>query len=245
MEGCSVRRTIIIIAGALLLQLSLLSAAQASTDKDLSSVVNDVLSAVNGSTPPTEPTDPSTPPTEPTEPDPTTPDPTDPTEPDPTDPTTPDPTEPDPTEPDPTDPTTTEPEPPEFGSMSIEPTSGRPGTVIQVNSITPSRLEGEQFALMGLFPDDSNEPLTVVSVEVAEDGSWGGSLIVPRGTEPGDYFVVAEAFTVDGGIEGPSFPYAAQSFEVTPAPIRPGVRPPASAPPAGDTPVVKVPSLTG
>jgi hypothetical protein len=243
-----VRRTVLVIAGALLLQLSLLSIAQAGPF--------DLNGEPGGSYPthPTDPTDP--PPTDPTDPpptDPTDPPPTDPTDPPPTDPTDPPPTKPTRTDPPPTDPTTTEPEPPEFGTMRISPRSGRAGTVISVKSVTPSPLDGEQFTLVGLFSLTSEEPVAVVALDVAADGSWAGSITVPRGTRPGDYLVAAEAVLANPEGEGPatqqeaSFPYAAVPFEVLPAPIRPGVRPPATPtqPAPSAPPVVRAPSLTG
>jgi hypothetical protein len=245
-----VRRTVLVIAGALLLQLSLLSIAQAGPFDP---------NGESGGSYPTEPSKTDPPPTEPskTEPSKTDPPPTEPskTDPPPTEPskTDPPPTKPTRTDPPPTDPTTTEPEPPEFGTMRISPRSGRAGTVISVKSVTPSPLDGEQFTLVGLFSLTSEEPVAVVALDVAADGSWAGSITVPRGTRPGDYLVAAEAVLANPEGEGPatqqeaSFPYAAVPFEVLPAPIRPGVRPPATPtqPAPSAPPVVRAPSLTG
>jgi hypothetical protein len=138
--------------------------------------------------------------------------------------------------------------------MAIEPDSGPPGTVISVRSVTPSPLEGDQLALVGLFAADSEEPITVVTLDVNRDGSWSGSIVVPSNAPPGDYVVAAEAFLLDpvesGGEgvsaqqEAASFPYAPVAFEVTPAPRRPPLPTPGGQPPA-QVPVVTTPSVTG
>jgi hypothetical protein len=203
-----VRRPFLVIAGALLLQLSLLSIAQAQT---------------NNSTPDSSETSSTVEPTSTTE-DETT--------------TTKEQTT---TTEEETTTTEGEPEPPEFGTMSIAPTSGRPGTVIRINSITPSPLDGDQFTLVGLFKVNTNTPIVVNRLDVAADGSWSGRLVVPN-VRPGDYFVAAETF-LEGSDE--SFPYAGLGFEVTAAPIRPGVRPPSAPSRPAAPPVVRVPSLTG
>lgn len=135
--------------------------------------------------------------------------------------------------------------------MSIEPTSGPPGTVISVASVTPSPLPGDQVVHVALVKLDAEEPANFVTLDVEEDGSWAGSIQVPLDAVPGVYFVAALAEVTDeiasggeGGDVEPQtvFAYEPLAFEVTPAPTRPPIVP------GGGTsvpPVVTTPSLTG
>jgi hypothetical protein len=126
--------------------------------------------------------------------------------------------------------------------MRITPHSGPAGTVISVESVTPSPLEGEQVTFVGLFAADGDEddpPVIDTVVEVDENGSWSGSLVVPSSdiAPPGDYVVFA--VTVNESEED-FFPYEGVPFEVT-----------SSTTPDEDeetpvpTPSDRVPSLTG
>lgn len=137
--------------------------------------------------------------------------------------------------------------------MTIEPTSGPPGTVISVASVTPSPLRGDQVAHAALIKLDAEEPAAVVTFDVNRDGSWAGSIVVPRDAAPGAYFVLAVTELTDetrsGGESGDNetpdvFVYAALAFEVTPAPNRPPIVPGKPSQPSVP-PVVTTPSLTG
>jgi hypothetical protein len=139
--------------------------------------------------------------------------------------------------------------------MSIEPTSGPPGTVISVASVTPSPLPGEQVVHVALVKLGAEEPSAFVTFDVNRNGSWAGSIAGPSDAAPGAYFVAALVEVTDeiasGGEEGnfepqTTFAYAPLAFEVTPAPSRPPIvsRPSQPSQPSVP-PVVTTPSLTG
>jgi hypothetical protein len=137
--------------------------------------------------------------------------------------------------------------------MSIEPTSGPPGTVISVASVTPSPLHGEQVVHVALFELEAEEPSAFVTFDVDSDGSWAGSITVPSDATPGTHFVAALVEVTEdiasggeGGNEEPQtiFAYEPLAFEVTPAPVRPPIVPGAPSQPSVP-PVVTTPSLTG
>jgi hypothetical protein len=148
---------------------------------------------------------------------------------------------------------------PGVGEMSIEPTSGPPGTVISVASVTPSPLHGDQVAHVALVKVGAKQPSALVTFDVRENGSWAGSLVVPSNAAPGAYFVAALVEVTDeiasGGEDGnheapTTFAYVPLAFEVTPAPNRPPIVPSRPSQPSQPSqpsvpPVVTTPSLTG
>jgi hypothetical protein len=124
------------------------------------------------------------------------------------------------------------------GTFTREPASGPVGTVIHVASVTSSPLGGDQIAIVALVKLDP-EPIEVVTIPVGSDGSWQGSIVVPSNAAVGDYLLMASTQRAGGG---PEFPYTPLPFNVVPS--NPAVNP--SAPPANVVPPgTKPPSLTG
>jgi hypothetical protein len=137
--------------------------------------------------------------------------------------------------------TTTGPEgEPQTGVFDRQPASGPVGTVIAVQSVTPC-----------VPPDDAAAPevevvlfnehdlqqgaLTIDEVfQVGADGSWSGNVIVPAGTELGDYFIDAACFAGASPTEEPFLIYQPQGFTVVAAPVTPPA-PPAVAVPGTPT----------
>ncbi|HEY5987855.1 MAG TPA: hypothetical protein VIV12_16000 [Streptosporangiaceae bacterium] len=124
------------------------------------------------------------------------------------------------------------------GTFTREPPSGPVGTVIHVSSVTSSPLGGDQIAIVALVKLDP-APIAVVTLPVDSGGSWQGSIVVPSNAAVGDYQLVASTQRVGGGSE---FRYNPLPFNVVPSNI--GVSP--SAPPVHQVPpVIKPPTLTG
>jgi hypothetical protein len=137
--------------------------------------------------------------------------------------------------------TTTGPEgEPQTGVFDRQPASGPVGTVIAVQSVTPC-----------VPPDDAAAPevevvlfnehdlqqgaLTIDEVfQVGADGSWSGNVVVPAGTELGDYFIDAACFAGASPTEEPFLIYQPQGFSVVAAPVTPPA-PPAVAVPGTPT----------
>ncbi len=133
---------------------------------------------------------------------------------------------------------TTGPTMPRLGRFTREPASGPVGTVIHVASVTASPLGGDQVAIVALVKLDP-APIAVVTLPVDSGGAWSGSIVVPSNAEVGDYELVASVQHVGGG---PEFGYAPLPFNVVPSNRGvslpgPGIHPVA--------PVTKPPTVTG
>jgi hypothetical protein len=136
--------------------------------------------------------------------------------------------------------TTTTTTPPPFGrgTFTREPASGPVGTVIHVASVTSSPLGGDQVAIVALVKLDP-APVEVVTLAVDSSGSWQGSIVVPSNAAVGDYLLMASTQRVGGGAE---FRYNPLPFNVVPSnPVVSPSAPPVHAVPPGTKP----PSLTG
>jgi hypothetical protein len=122
-----------------------------------------------------------------------------------------------------------------LGTFSRSPASGPVGTIIHVASVTPSPLGGEQIATVVLFDLDPGV-VASITLPVSSSGAWEGSIVVPSNADVGAYELRA---SVQGVAGGPEFGYNALPFSVVPSGGAPSrqLRPP--------PPVVKPPTLTG
>jgi hypothetical protein len=134
--------------------------------------------------------------------------------------------------------------------MSISPSQGPPGTVIEVESDFPCLIGGDGEIVgtglgqiigevqLGLF-DESDNLVASGTVQMNEDGTWTGSITVPEGTPPGLYLVRAEC-TIKGQVV---FEYDPQRFTVTGPEPEPEPEP--TEEPEVPTPVEAEPTFTG
>jgi hypothetical protein len=137
--------------------------------------------------------------------------------------------------------TTTGPEgEPQTGVFDRQPASGPSGTVIAVQSVTPcvppdGATAPEVEVVLFNEHDLQQGALTIDQVfQVGADGSWSGNVIVPAGTELGDYFIDAACFAGASPTEEPFLIYQPQGFTVVAAPVTPPA-PPAVAVPGTPT----------
>src|ERR1700691_5640759 len=73
--------------------------------------------------------------------------------------------------------------PPPTGTLSVTPTSGGPGTVITVKSVTPCTSGGQNFGLV-LTPNDPWPGTNVITQgKAGADGSWAISFTLPSSTD--------------------------------------------------------------
>ncbi len=90
---------------------------------------------------------------------------------------------------------------PPSGTMTTNPSSGPPGTVISAESVTPCP-SGSTGATIYF---KTNADATVAGAPASSfdpSGDWAGTVAVPPGTAPGSYFVTASCFE-------PAFPHGA------------------------------------
>jgi hypothetical protein len=140
--------------------------------------------------------------------------------------------------------TTTEPEAgPLTGVFDRQPASGPVGTVIAVRSVTPCvppKDAANPEVEVVLFNEHSLQQgeLTIDEVfPLRADGTWSGEVIVPADAELGEYIIDAACFAAASPTEEPFLIYQPQGFTVVAAAVTPPA-PPAAA-------VVREPNLTG
>ncbi len=140
--------------------------------------------------------------------------------------------------------TTTEPEAgPLTGVFDRQPASGPIGTVIAVRSVTPCippKDAANPEVEVVLFNEHSLQQgeLTIDEVfPLGADGTWSGEVIVPADAELGEYIIDAACFAGASLNEEPFLIYQPQGFTVVAAAVTPPA-PPAAA-------VVREPNLTG
>ncbi len=132
--------------------------------------------------------------------------------------------------------TTTMPKPPPRpkGTFTREPASGPVGTVIHVASVTPSALGGDQIAIVALVKRDP-APIAIATFAVNRNGAWHGAIVVPSDAAVGDYLLMAETKGAAG-----EFFYNALPFNVVPSGA-----PPLPSPSPPPPPVPGPPPVTG
>jgi hypothetical protein len=128
--------------------------------------------------------------------------------------------------------------PPASATLSVTPTSGPAGTVINVKSVTPCPAAG-QNVIIGFTPG-SPWPGTNVNTNVSNngkagaDGSWTASFTVPSTVNVPSFQIGAECWTLSGLTTTNTLTYFPVTFTVTsggsPAPPPPT---PPSTPPSG------------
>jgi hypothetical protein len=143
---------------------------------------------------------------------------------------------------------------PAGGVMTLDPSSGVPGTVFTVTGVTPCFGDVVTGSVAGL-------PVSGWEATPAVDGSWSKELNIPESigadamgnpipTPPGAYTVFAEC-RLDGPAPGavrtaqsPEFQYAGVDFTVVAAPEVPETPETPAEPPAA-LPVAETPAFTG
>jgi len=144
--------------------------------------------------------------------------------------------------------------PPATATMSVTPTSGGPGTVINVKSVTPCPAGG-QNAIIGFTPNTLWGG-TKVSTNVSNngqawaDGSWTASFTVPSTVNVPSFQISAECWTLNGLVVTNWLTYFSTTFTVTSGGAPPP--PPPPPPPSGtcrssgaSTPVGAAATATG
>jgi hypothetical protein len=147
--------------------------------------------------------------------------------------------------------TTTAPAPePQIGVFSRQPARGPVGTTIAVRSVTPcvppqDATHPEVEVVMLNEHDLDQGTVTIDEVfPVGSDGTWSGSLTVPADAEVGEYFIVAACFASSSPTEEPFLIYQPQGFTVVAAAVSPPT-PPVTPPSPPAVAVPGTPTFTG
>jgi hypothetical protein len=128
--------------------------------------------------------------------------------------------------------TTTGPEAgPEIGVFDRQPASGPVGTVITVKSVTPcvppEDAPNPEVEVVLFNEQDIRQGTPTIDevFEVGADGTWSGQVTVPGDAGLGEYFIDAACFAGASLTEEPFLIYEPQTFTVTPAVVTAPARP--------------------
>ena len=134
-------------------------------------------------------------------------------------------------------------------TFEYSPTSGPPGTVIQVSGGDCGLNVLNEVVVVLSTPGEDGSVIASVTIPVMNDGTWTGTLTVPDGTPPGDYDLQAFCTNIvqDNGVGSQAVdPPANVEFIYLPNPgpfaVTGAPSPPTTVPPV---PVEAAPAFTG
>jgi hypothetical protein len=146
---------------------------------------------------------------------------------------------------------TTGPEPePQIGVFSRQPARGPVGTTIAVRSVTPcvppQDATHPEVEVVMLNEHDIDQGMATIDevFPVGGDGTWSGSLTVPADAEVGEYIIVAACFASSSPTEEPFLIYEPQGFTVVAEAVSPPA-PPVTPPSPPAVAVPGTPTFTG